>query len=142
MTILSKWEWIASKLFQMGHANLAADAVDIEHELKKLYGNTITPCWANAYPTIEEQYNKKSDDFQRMRSVCNTVLDASYCIGCFRTTGDIFSPSDAQCEQCDFGKKMGFCKKHGSKFAVFFRKVAKEADLYTQKELTRTAAMS
>ena len=111
--MLSKWEWIAEKLRELGYTILAQRADKIEKTLKSLYGVTVTNCWAQDWKHWDDRFNQvvsqvdpqvSSIRYVRLDIIADVAQRPDNCIACVQTS--LVRPRPT-CAECLFAIKVG-----------------------------------
>ena len=110
MYMMTKWEWIASGIHELGYPNLAEMALVIDKHIAELYGERkVTEEWCNAY---DEIYNLNKDP----ASIRYIINNSDFCYSC--NNSDI---QKLDCIDCIYGQKYGVCEDMDSEFGIFRR---------------------
>lgn len=111
--MLSKWEWIASKLRKEGFRRLALKADRMEQCLKKLYDTTIAEGWILDLEDYEQEYINASDLFQKLYALSRVIGSTRSCIACSEDS------SNVACSECKLKEAYGQCSHEDSVFRKF-----------------------
>lgn len=106
--MMTKWEWIANEVRELGYQNLAKMALIIDKHIAEIYGEgKVTECWY-------EIYDEMCDILQTPKLIYDTIHESAFCYPC--NDSDI---RQLACVDCKYGKKYGVCGNKKSEFGIF-----------------------